>query len=187
MNPALKIYYDASKDKMVKACEHLENELVKVRAGKANIAILNGIMVDYYGVKTPLLQTATVTIPDTRTIVIQPWDKKILPDIEKAILGANIGLTPANTGEVIRLNIPPLTEERRKELVKSVRHESETAKISIRNTRRETIEEIKKQQKNNVPEDEIKEAEKEIDKLTETYNKKVDEIIAHKEKEIMTI
>jgi ribosome recycling factor len=187
MNPALKQYKDAGKDKMVKSCEHLEANLVKIRAGKANPGLLNGISIDYYGAKTPLSQTASINTPDARTIIIQPWDKKMLQEIEKAILAANIGLTPSNTGEVIRLNMPPLTEDRRKELVKIIKHEAETAKISVRNARRETIEELKKQLKNGIPEDEVKDAEREVEKLTETYNKKVDEIFSHKEKEIMTV
>jgi ribosome recycling factor len=187
MNPALKQYMDAGKDKMQKACDHLEADLVKIRAGKANPGLLNGISIDYYGAKTPLSQTASINTPDPRTIIIQPWDKKMLPDIEKAILAANIGLTPSNTGEVIRLNMPPLTEDRRKELVKIIKHEGETAKISVRNSRRETIEELKKQQKNGIPEDEVKDAEREVEKLTEAHNKKVDEILSHKEKEIMTV
>jgi len=187
MNPLLKQTLDAGKNKMQKACEHLETELVKIRAGKANPALLSGITVDYYGAKTPLQQTASINTPDARTIVIQPWDKKMLGEIEKAILAANIGLTPVNTGEVIRLNMPPLTEERRKELVKLVKHEGETARVSIRNARRETLETLKKQQKEGIPEDEVKEAEKEADKLTDSFNKKVDEILAAKEKEIMTV
>ncbi len=187
MNPILKKYLDSGKEKMIKACEHLETELVKVRAGKANPGLLNGIHVDYYGASTPLNQIASISTPDARTIVIQPWEKKSLSEIEKAILGANIGLTPANNGEMIRLNMPALTEERRKELVKIVRHEGETAKISVRNARRETIEEFKKQLKNGIPEDEEKDAEREAEKLTEYYNKKVDEILGAKEKEIMTV
>lgn len=176
-----------AKDKMNKAIAHLEEELKGFRAGKANTSILNGLMVDYYGTPTPLQQVASINTPDAKTIVIQPWEKKLIQVIEKTIFDANIGYTPINNGENIRINIPPLTEERRKELVKKARAEGETAKLSIRNARRDVVEAHKKFQKDGLPEDTCKDAEVAIQKDTDAANKKVDEIIAAKEKEIMTI
>jgi ribosome recycling factor len=187
MNEEVNLYLEDAKDQMHKAIIHLENELSKLRAGKANPIILNGIQVDYYGTKTPLNQVSSVNTSDSRTIVIQPWDKKMLEIIEKAILAANIGLTPINNGEVIRLVMPPLTEERRKELVKQVKADGEQARVSIRNTRRETNEELKKLQKKAIPEDEITEAEAEVQKLTDIYSKKIDEVLHKKEADIMTV
>jgi ribosome recycling factor len=176
-----------AKEKMNKAIAHLEEELKGFRAGKANTSILNGLMVDYYGTPTPLQQVASVNTPDAKTIVIQPWEKKLIPIIEKVIFDANIGYTPVNNGENIRINIPPLTEERRKELVKKARAEGETAKLSIRNARRDVVEAHKKFQKEGLPEDTCKDAEAVIQKDTDNANKKVDEIIAAKEREIMTV
>jgi ribosome recycling factor len=187
MNEEVNLYLEDTKDQMHKAILHLENELAKLRAGKANPFILNGIHVDYYGTKTPLNQVSSINTSDSRTLVIQPWDKKMLEVIEKAILAANIGLTPINNGEVIRLVMPPLTEERRKELVKQVKADGEQARVSIRNTRRETNEEIKKLQKKGIPEDEITESETEVQKLTDIYSKKIDEVLHKKETEIMTV
>lgn len=187
MDEEVQLYLDDAKEKMEKAVAHLQHEMVKLRAGKANPQILEDIHVDYYGAHSPLSQVANINTPDAKSIIIQPWEKKMLDVIEKAILASNIGITPTNNGEVIRLNFPPLTEERRKTLVKQVKHESETAKVSIRNTRRETIEEFKKMQKNGLPEDAAKNAEEKADKLTENYYKKVDEVVARKEQEIMTV
>lgn len=187
MNEEVQLYIDDAKDKMKKAIVHLENELAKIRAGKANPSMMQGIFVDYYGSKTPLHQVANINTTDARTIVIQPWEKNMIDPIEKAIFAANIGLTPMNSGDMIRISIPPLSEERRHNLVKQSRHEGETAKVSIRNTRRENIEEIKKLQKEGVPEDEIKKAEDEMQKMTDNYSKKVDEILQHKEGEIMSV
>ncbi len=188
MNPdeAIKVI-DSAENKMKKAIEHLENELRVVRAGRANPALLSGVMVDYYGTLTPLSQVASVGSPDARTIVVQPWEKKMIDPIEKAIMAANLGFNPQNNGESIRIMVPPLTEERRKELVKQVKHEGETARVSIRNARRDAIEEIKKLQKNGLPEDAAKDAEAKVQKITDTYNKKVDEILEKKEKEILTV
>ena len=143
----------AAKDKMQKAIAHLEEELVGIRAGKANPAMLNNISVDYYGSATPLPQVASITSPDARTILIQPWEKAMIAPIEKAIMQANIGFTPQNNGENIRINVPPLTEERRKDLVKQTRTEGENARISIRNARRDAIDAIKKLQKDGLAED----------------------------------
>jgi len=187
MEEEVQFYLDDAKESMEKAITHLSNELIKLRAGKANPNMLDGIHIDYYGTSTPLAQVANINTPDARSIVIQPWEKKIIGEIEKAILGANIGVTPMNNGEIVRLNLPPLTEERRKGLVKSVRHEGENAKVSIRTARRECIEEFKKMQKNGLPEDAAKTAEEKAEKLTEAYSKKVDELLAKKEAEIMTV
>jgi len=161
--------------------------LAKLRAGKASPAMLDGIMVNYYGTPTPLQQVANINTPDARSIVIQPWEKKVIEAIEKAIFAANIGMTPTNNGEVVRLNVPPLTEERRKSLVKQVKVEGENAKISVRNVRRDAIEEFKKMLKRGLPEDMEKDAEENMQKLTDKYYKKVDEILAKKETEIMTV
>ena len=181
------MYYDDAVEKMEKALKHLSAELVKLRAGKASPSMLDGIMVNYYGAPTPLQQVASVNTPDARTIVIQPWEKKVIEAIEKAIFAANIGMTPSNNGEVVRLNVPPLTEDRRKGLVKQMKNEGESARISIRNTRREAIEEFKKMQKRGLPEDMAKDAEEDMQKLTDKYYKKVEEILAKKETEIMTV
>jgi ribosome recycling factor len=187
MNEEVQLYLDDAKDKMNKALSHLENELAKIRAGKANPNMLQGIMVDYYGSKMPLNQVSNINTTDARTLVIQPWEKNMIDPIEKAIFAANIGLTPVNSGDMIRINIPPLSEERRHVLVKQSKHEGENAKVSIRNTRREAIEEIKKLQKEGVPEDEIKKAEDEMQKQTDNFSKKVDEILHRKETEIMAV
>lgn len=187
MDEEVQLYLDDAKEHMEKAVSHFQHEMLKLRAGKANPQILEGIMVDYYGAHTPLTQVANINTPDAKSLVIQPWEKKMIDPIEKAILGANIGITPMNNGEIVRLNFPPLTEERRKLLVKQVKHESENARVSIRNSRRDVIEEIKKMQKNGLPEDVAKTAEEKADKLTESFYKKVDEVVLAKEKEIMTI
>ena len=176
-----------AKEKMNKAIAHLEDELRNFRAGKANPAVFNAVMVDYYGSATPLPQVASINTPDAKTIIIQPWEKKLIPVIDKAIMDANLGFTPANNGETIRINVPALTEERRKDLVKQARTEGETAKVSVRNARREVVDAHKKYQKEGLPEDVCKDAEVTIQKETDAFNKKIDEIIAAKEKEIMTV
>ena len=173
--------------RMQKAIDHLEEELLNVRAGKASPNALNGVMVDYFGSQVPVSGAASVTVPDARTILIQPWDKNMLRPIEKAIIDSNIGLTPSNNGEQIRLTIPPLTEERRKELVKQVRAEAETARISLRNARRDAVEAFKKAQKEGMPEDESKDGETQSQKLLEKFSKTLDEALSKKEKEIMTV
>jgi ribosome recycling factor len=182
-----KAQIDAAKTKMDKSIEHLENQLLTIRAGKANIHVLDSIMVEYYGAPTALAQVASVTVPDARTITVQPWEKNMLPIIEKAILVANLGLTPQNSGEHIRINVPPLTEDRRKDLVKQVKAEGEHARLSIRNARRDAIESIKKMQKDGLSEDIAKDCEAEMQKHTDHYNKKVDDVLDKKEKEIMTV
>lgn len=173
--------------RMQKAVASLEEKLLNIRAGKASINVLNGVMVDYFGSQVPVSGTASVTVPDARTILIQPWDTKMLRVIEKAIIDSNIGLTPSNNGENIRLTIPPLTEERRKELVKQVRAEAETGRISLRNARRDAVEAFKKAQKEGMPEDESKDGETKVQKLLDKFAKLLDEAVARKEKEIMTV
>jgi len=177
----------AAKDKMSKAIFHLEEELKTYRAGKANPAVFHNIMVDYYGNPTPIPQVASITTPDAKTMLIQPWDKKMIPAIEKAIMVANLGFTPQNNGEHVRINVPPLTEERRKELVKKVKQEGENAKISVRNARRDGVDLLKKYQKEGLPEDLVKDGETVLQKDTDNFNKKVDELLSLKEKEIMTV
>ena len=173
--------------RMQKAIDHLEEELLNIRAGKASPHVLNSVMVDYYGTQTPVSGVASVTVPDAKTILIQPWDQKMLRPLEKAILDSNIGLTPSNNGEQIRLTLPPLTEERRKELVKQVRGEAETARISLRNARRDAVDAFKKAQKEGMPEDESKDGETQSQKLLEKFSKLLDEALQRKEKEIMTV
>ena len=172
---------------MTKSISHLESELAKIRAGKASPAMLDGIMVDYYGNPTPLNQAANVSVLDARTISIQPWEKSMLQPIEKGIMAANIGITPQNDGNTIRLFLPPLTEERRKELVKKCNGEGEHAKVSIRNIRRDAIEQVKKLQKDGVSEDECKDAEKNIQDLTDKFIALVEKHLQAKEKEIMAV
>lgn len=178
---------DALESKMKKSYAHLEEELNNIRAGKATPNMLNGIEAENYGSLMPIPQMASVNTPDARTLVIQPWDKGSIPAIEKAILNANIGLTPSNDGKTIRLVVPPLTEERRKQLVKQVRAEGENARIGIRNARREAVDAVKKAQKDGLPEDTAKDTENDAQKLTDKYIKKVDEALGIKEKEIMTV
>ena len=172
---------------MTKAIGHLESELTKIRAGKATPSMLDGIMVDYYGNPTQLSQVANISVLDARTISIQPWEKSMLQPIEKGIMAANIGITPQNDGVNIRLFLPPLTEERRKELVKKCNVEGENAKISIRNIRRDGIEQIKKLQKDGVSEDECKSAEITVQETTDKFISLVDKHLVSKEKEIMSV
>lgn len=176
-----------SKERMKAAINHLEKELIHVRAGKASPAMLDGVMVDYYGTMTPLIQVANINTPDARTIAIQPWEKKMIPVIEKAILNANLGFNPDNNGEMIRINVPVLTEERRKGLVKQAQHEGEIAKVSVRTVRKEANESLKKLQKDGVAEDIVKDAEEEVQEMTNSYSVKIDNLVKAKEKDIMTI
>jgi ribosome recycling factor len=178
---------EQAKGKFSKAIEHLENELQKVRAGKANPAMLNGIMVEAYGSMTPLSGVCSISTPDARMLVLQPWDKTQIPLIEKAIMTANIGLNPQNDGLVIRLAIPPLTEERRKDLVKQAKAEAEKSKVSIRNIRRDANEDLKKLKKDGIAEDMIKSGEEKMQKITDEHIAKTDKILEVKEKEIMTV
>ncbi len=177
----------AAEDTMKKAILHLEAELVKVRAGKANPNMLDGIVVDYYGNPTPIGQIGNISVLDARTISIQPWEKNMLQPIEKAIMASNIGITPQNDGANIRLYLPPLTEERRKELVKRANAEGEQSKVAVRSIRRESIEQVKKLQKDGLSEDACKDAEKEIQNTTDKHIGLVDKHLAAKEKEIMAV
>jgi len=172
---------------MKKAITHLEAELSKIRAGKANPQMLDGIQVDYYGSLMPINQVANVSVMDARTLSIQPWEKNMLQPIERAIIAANIGVTPQNDGNLIRLFLPPLTEERRKELVKRCHAEGEHSKVAVRNIRRDAIEHIKKLQKNGLSEDAAKDAESDVQEITNRYIGAVDKHLASKEKEIMSV
>ena len=174
-------------ERMQRAVDHLVEELLNIRAGKASVNVLNGVFVDYYGSQTPVSGVASVTVPDAKTVLIQPWDKNMIRPIEKAILDSNIGLTPSNNGETIRLTIPPLTEERRKELVKQVKGVGVHARISLRNARRDAVEAFKKAQKEGMPEDEAKDGEPQAQKLLEKFSKQLDALMEAKEKEIMTV
>jgi ribosome recycling factor len=181
-----KIKSDAA-ELMESAVMYLDDALARIRAGKASARILDVVKVEYYGQMSPLANVATITTPDARTIQIQPWEKKMIAEIERAIINSSVGLAPSNNGESIRLMIPPLTEERRKELAKQCKGEAENAKVSIRNARRDAIDLLKKQIKEGLPEDAEKDAEGDVQKLHDKYVKQVDEIYAKKEKEIMTV
>ena len=187
MLPKAKEIVDAMSVKMQDAVEYLEEDLKNYRVGKASPAILNPVVVDYYGTPTPINQVASVTTPDAKTIAIQPWDRSLIGKIEKAILDANVGLTPSNNGEIIRCMVPALTEERRKELIKKAKAQGETTKVTIRNVRRDGIDLLKKAQKEGLSEDGEKEGEEELQKVTDKWVKKVDEVIAAKEKDILTV
>ena len=178
---------DSAKESMYGSIEHLIKGLAKIRAGKAQPSMLDGVMVDYYGSSTPLSQVSNVNTPDARTITVQPWEKPMLEKIEKAIMIANLGLNPQNNGDIIMINVPPLTEERRIGLVKQTKTEGENAKVSIRNARKDANDEIKKLQKETISDDLAKTAEERIQKLTDEHSAKVEEHLALKEKEIMTV
>jgi len=183
----VKAYFTEAQDKMESAILHLDDALARIRAGKANVRILDGVKIDYYGSLTPLSGVATVTTPDARTIAIQPWERKMISEIERAIMNSDVGITPENNGEIIRLTIPALTEERRKSLVKQTRSEGEDIKVRIRNIRRDINDALKKEVKNGLSEDMQKDAEAEVQKIHDKYIKKVDDLLAAKEKEIMTV
>ena len=176
-----------SDDHMKKAISHLDAELIKIRAGKANPQMLDGIVVDYYGSPMPINQTANISVMDARTLTVQPWEKNMLQPFERAIIAANIGINPQNDGVIIRLFLPPLTEERRKELVKRCHGEGEHGKVAIRNIRRDAIEHIKRLQKNGLSEDAAKDAEEDVQEMTDKFIALVDKHLASKEKEIMSI
>ena len=180
-------YLKPAEEKMQMAVEFLDEALAHIRAGKANPKILDGIRVDYYGSPAPISNVANISVPDARTITITPWEKRMFKEIERAIINSEVGITPENNGEVIRLSIPPLTEERRKQLVKQSKNEAEQAKISIRNARRDAIEGLKKAIKDGMPEDVEKDAEAKVQKMHDQYMKKIDEVFAAKEKEILTV
>lgn len=187
MTDELKKIINDTEAMMVKALDHLESELAKIRAGRANPAMLESVHVDYYGSNMPISQVANVNTPDARSIVIQPWEKNMLQPIEKAIQAANLGFNPQNDGTIIRITVPPLTEERRKELVKRTRAEGEHAKVTVRNLRRDALEHVKKEIKKGLPEDFQKEAELKIQHSTDAFIAKVDKHLEVKEKEIMTV
>ena len=184
MNEKLKIILKVAEDKMQSSLKHLENELLNIRAGKANPGMLKSVVVDYYGNSTALGQLANINTPDSKSLIVQPWDKNLLQEIEKGIINANLGFNPMNNGDTVIVNIPPLTEERRKELVKIVRNESENSKIRIRNIRKDSNHEIKK---TDVSDDEKKNFDIDIQELTDNFITKIDSVLSAKEKEIMTV
>ena len=183
----IKPYLTHAEDNMEAACLFLDEALAHIRAGKANIRILDGVKVEYYGAHVPISNVATITTPDAKTTSIQPYERVLIAVIEKAILNSDVGITPMNNGETIRLGIPPLTEERRRQLAKQSKAECEEAKISVRNARRDAIEHMKKLVKEGLPEDVEKDAEVSVQKIHDKYIKKIDEMYAAKEKEIMTV
>ena len=184
----IKQYVKSAEEKMTFAIDYLDEQLAHIRAGMANPKILDGVKVPYYGGLVPLTNVASVNTPDAKTIIITPWEKPLIKEIEKAIMNSEVGITPENNGEIIRLGIPPLTEERRRTLAKQSKQEAETAKISVRNARRDAIEAIKKSVKaDGTPEDVAKDAEAEVQKVHDKFIKKVDDLYAAKEKEIMTV
>lgn len=183
----IELYLDDANDSMQKALNHTEAEFLKIRAGKASPSMVHGVMVEYYGVMTPVEQMSSITTPDPKTIMIKPFEKKTIPDIEKAIRDSGLGFNPQNDSEVIRITIPPLTEERRKALVKQVKGEAETGKISIRNIRKDTNDELRKLLKEGASEDDVKKAEEKVQTLTNDYIAKIDQALSKKEAEIMTV
>ncbi len=187
MNEEIQMALDDAAEKMTAAIEHLGNELTKIRAGRATPSMLDGVMVNYYETPTPLSQVANINTLDARTISVQPWEKSILDEIVKGILNANLGLNPQNNGELILINVPVLTEERRKELVKRAKAEGEHAKVSIRNNRKEANDFIKSLEKDGLAEDTAKNAESEVQKLTDKYTSKVDALVDAKEADIMKV
>lgn len=180
-------YLQNAEDSMQLAVDYLDETLSRIRAGKASARLLDGIRVDYYGSQAPISNVANVSVPDARTIAITPWEKSMFKEIEKAIINSDLGITPENNGEVIRLAIPPLTEDRRKQLVKQCKGEAENAKVSVRNARREAIDGLKKEIKNGLSEDLEKDAEGKVQKVHDKYMKRIDEVFAEKEKEILTV
>jgi ribosome recycling factor len=187
MEEEIQFVIDSAKEAMTKAVKHLEVELTKIRAGKANPSMLEGVFVDYYGAQTPLSQVANVNTLDARTISIQPWEKSMLEPIERSIINSNLGLAPQNNGEMIMINIPPLTEERRKSLVKQSKSEGEHAKVSIRNARKDANDELKSLQNDGLSEDRAKGLEADVQKLTDDSSARVDRLCAAKEQDIMTV
>lgn len=181
----LEMVLEMAQENMAGSVSHLEKELVKIRAGRANPSMLESVKMDYYGSQTPLTQLSNITAPDGRTLMVQPYEKGLIPEVEKAIMNANLGLNPQNNGEMVIINIPALTEERRKDLVKRAKAEAEEARISIRNARKEANNEIKKIEELN--EDQEKEAEDQVQKLTDEHIQRVEEVLEHKEKDIMKV
>jgi ribosome recycling factor len=187
MEEEIQLQLEDTQDKMQKALQHLEDELLRVRAGKATPNILDGITVDYYGAITPLNQVSNISTPDAKTIAIQPWDKSMVEAIDKAIMAANIGLTPINSGDLIRINVPALTEERRLSLVKQIKNMGENTRVSIRTARREANEAFKHMKKDGLAEDLEKNAELKVQEMTDKYIGKVDKLLEVKEKDILTV
>lgn len=187
MNDDAILCLEEAEENMKHAIDHLEREFNKIRAGKANPNMLNGVRVDFYGVSTPIEQTSNINTPDPRQIIVQPFDKSTIHEIEKAILNANLGFNPQNEGEIIRINVPPLTEERRLELVKRAKVVAEETKVGVRNARRSANEEAKKLEKEGMPEDDTKHLMDEIQKLTDSYTEKIDNHVEEKEKDILTV
>jgi len=183
----IELYLEDARDTMERALKHLTIELAKIRAGKASPQMLDGLQVEYYGVLSPLNNVASVTTPDARTIAIKPFERKLIGEIEKAIRNSNLGLSPTNDGDVIRLNIPPLTEERRRDLVKKAKQEIEVAKVNVRNIRKDTNEGIRKLTKDGVSEDDVKRGEERVQKLTDSFVARIDDIFAAKEQDIMAV
>jgi len=187
MTEETKMYLDEAEENMQKAVNHVVSEFRKIRAGKAQPNMLDGLMVSYYGNDTPINQVASITTPDARTVMVKPWEKKMLSEIEKAIINSDLGLNPQNDGEVVRLNIPPLTEDRHKSLVKQAKNEAENGKISVRNVRKDANDSIRKLEKEGVSEDEVKDGEDQVQQLTDKYTARIDQLFSEKEKEIMTV
>jgi len=187
MNDLIQKQLTDAKSSMEKAIDHAESEMLKIRAGKAMPSMLDSVMVEYYGTLTPISQVSSINTPDARTIVVQPWEKPLLTKIEKAIIDSNVGLNPQNDGMVIRMNVPPLTEERRRDLVKKVKEEAERGRIAVRNIRKDVNNKIQKLKADGVSEDEIKTGEGEVQKLTDGYIVKIDKLVESKEKDIMTV
>lgn len=187
MQEDVDMYIEEAKEAMEHALDHLKKELVKIRAGKASPDMLSGLVVPYYGSPTPLAQVANVSVSDSRTLVIQPWEKSMIQPIEKAIMEANMGFTPQNDGDLIRINIPPLTEERRKQMVKQVKAVGEDTKVGLRSARRDAMDGIKKAVKDGFAEDAGKRMEDDVEAMTKRYSSKIDDIVAAKEKDILTV
>ena len=183
----IELYLEEAKELMEKAIHHVNFAFGKIRAGKATPGMLDGIMVEYYGNPTPLNQVSSINTPDARSIIIKPWEKNIIPEIEKSIINSDIGLNPQNDGEIIRLNVPPLSEERRLQLVKQAKHEAEQGRISIRNIRKDTNDHLRKLIKEHVSEDAVKNAEIDVQGLTDKYIQKIEDLLGNKETDIMTV
>jgi ribosome recycling factor len=183
----IELYLEEAEELMEKAIHHVNFAFGKIRAGKATPGMLDGIMVEYYGNPTPLNQVSSINTPDARSIIIKPWEKNIIPEIEKSIINSDIGLNPQNDGEIIRLNVPPLSEERRLQLVKQAKHEAEQGRISVRNIRKDTNDHLRKLIKEHVSEDAVKNAEIDVQGLTDKYIEKIEELLGNKEKDIMTV
>lgn len=183
----IEFYLDAAKETMDGALKHLNIELAKIRAGKATPNMLEGVQVEYYGMMSPLQSVSSITTPDARTLAVKPFEKRLIGEIEKAIRNANLGFNPSNDGEVVRINIPPLTEDRRRDLVKRVKNEIETAKINVRNVRQDANNSIKKLKNDGVSEDDIKRGEERVQKITDSYVAKIEQVFAVKEADIMSV